>query len=197
MPVQHEYQRCRDHLYDFLRDVADTAGIETSHRTYTMTQGVFQAFRRRLSLAESIRFDRTLPVGRRALYVEAWDPDEPLAPPGDRADWVREAKALRHNYNFATADCVCEVAGCLRRHLVDADAFDRVLAGLAPWATTFWTPAERANRAVQPDAEGRAPRGPGRGRRGPGRGRRGPDLKALTARRTMQAVCQLARKAAR
>ncbi len=140
MPVPHEYQRCRDHLYDYLRDLAESAGIETSHRAYTMTQGVLQAFRRRLTLPESIRFARTLPVAVRALYVEAWDPEEPLAAPGGRADWVREAKALRPEHNFATDTCVREVAGCVRRHLVVPDAFERELAALPPWAHEFWTP---------------------------------------------------------
>ena len=44
MPVPHEYQRCRDHLYAYLEDAAETAGIETSHRAYTMTQGSSKPF---------------------------------------------------------------------------------------------------------------------------------------------------------
>ena len=138
MPVPHEYQRCDDHLWDYFHDLAETAGIETSHRAYTTTQGVFQAFRRRLTLQDSIRFARTLPVGLRALYVEAWDPEEPVSPPGDRATWTREAQALRPDHNFAPDTCIEDVATCVRRHLVEPAALERVLATLPPWASEFW-----------------------------------------------------------
>lgn len=139
MPVPHEYQRCRDHLYAYLRDAAETAGVETSHRAYTMTQGVLQAFRRRLTLHESIRFARTLPVGLRALYVEAWEPDALPCEPGNRADWTREAQRLRAEHNFAPDSAVRDVATCLRRHLVEPESFERVLAALPPWASEFWS----------------------------------------------------------
>lgn len=97
------------------------------------------AFRRRLTLEQSIRFARTLPVGLRALYVEAWDPVEPMASPGGREDWTREAQNLRANHNFAPESAVRDVAGSLRRSLVDPDAFERVLADLPVWATDFWS----------------------------------------------------------
>jgi len=116
------------------------SGIETSHRAYTMTQGVFQAFRCRLTLRQSIRFASTLPVGLRALYVEGWDPDQPQKEPGQRADWTRDAQQLRAAHNFAPDTAVRDVAATVRRHLVDSRRFDRVLASLPAWATEFWSP---------------------------------------------------------
>ena len=93
-----------------------------------------------MTLAQSIRFARTLPVGLRALYVEAWEPDTALSEPGGRADWTLETQALRSRHNFAPDSAVRDVATCVRRHLVDAEAFDRVLADLPPWASDIWSP---------------------------------------------------------
>ena len=56
MPVPPEYQRARDDFYNFLLDARDTAGLGTTHQGYTMVQGVFQTFRRRLDLKVAIRF---------------------------------------------------------------------------------------------------------------------------------------------
>ncbi|MCB9674391.1 MAG: DUF2267 domain-containing protein [Alphaproteobacteria bacterium] len=104
-----------------------------------MTRGVLQAFRRRLPLADSLRFARTLPVGLRALYVADWDPDEPLSPVGTRDGWTREAQGLRAEHNFAPPSAVADVAAAVRRHLVDPAAFEAVLAELPPWTREFWS----------------------------------------------------------
>lgn len=70
-----EYQRATDHFYDYLADARDSAGFTTMNPAYTMTQGVFQAFRRRLTLADALRFAGVLPVGLRALFVADGDRD--------------------------------------------------------------------------------------------------------------------------
>lgn len=72
-PVPREYQRIREDLYGFLVLARDKADVETTHRSYTMCQGVFRVFRRRLSLVDNIRFANALPAGIRALYVADWD----------------------------------------------------------------------------------------------------------------------------
>jgi uncharacterized protein (DUF2267 family) len=43
-------------------------------RPYTMTQGVFQVFRRRLNVTEALRFADTLPPVLRAIFVADWNP---------------------------------------------------------------------------------------------------------------------------
>ena len=70
MTAPPEYQRATDHFYEFLMDVRDEAEFTTSNPAYTMTQAVFQTFRRRIDLADGIRFATILPTALRALFAE-------------------------------------------------------------------------------------------------------------------------------
>lgn len=137
MPVPPEYERAAAHFYAFLQDARDIAGLTTTHQAYTMTQGVLQAFRRRLGLADAIRFAAVLPVGLRALFVADWDPSEPVRPYTDRAAMTRDAQSLRAAHNFAPDTAIRDVAVALRRH-VDAAALERLLATLPAGAAAFW-----------------------------------------------------------
>jgi uncharacterized protein (DUF2267 family) len=47
MPVPAEYERVSAQFYAYLVDARDTPGLWSMHVTSTMTQGVFQTFRRR------------------------------------------------------------------------------------------------------------------------------------------------------
>ena len=80
MPVPSEYQRATDHFYKFLVDARETSGLTSTHQTYTMVQGVLQAFRRRLSVKDAIMFAGVLPPVLRAIFVTDWDVDEPRLP---------------------------------------------------------------------------------------------------------------------
>ena len=135
--VPVEYQQARIAFYDFLTDARDQALFQDTHPVYTMAQGVFQAFRRRLDLKDAIRFANVLPVGLRALFVADWDPDEPRRPYEDRETMTREVQNLRPLHNYAPDDSIQIVAGALRRN-VDREAFDRVLATLPEGAVGFW-----------------------------------------------------------
>jgi uncharacterized protein (DUF2267 family) len=137
MPVPAEYQRATDHFYEFLQDVRDHAGFTTTHPAYTTTQAVFQTFRRRLDLADAIRFAGVLPAGLRALFVADWDPDETRREFEDREAMTKEVRALRPNHNFSPDTAIRDVAHALRKH-VDERALDRVLAQLPPAAAEFW-----------------------------------------------------------
>jgi len=137
MPVPSEYQRASDEFYQFLVDARDTAGLWSTHVTYTMTQGVFQTFRRRLSTQDAIAFANVLPICLRALFVTDWDPDEPRKPFADRETLMQEVKSLRAEHNFATETAIQDVASALRRH-IDEEAFDRLLAQLPEGAINFW-----------------------------------------------------------
>lgn len=139
MPVPPEYQRASDHFFAFLADARDEAGLSTVNQAYTMVQGVLQTFRRRLSLADAIRFTGVLPAGVRALFVADWDPDEPQRPFGDRAAMAAEVQALRPNHNFAPDTAIRDVAAALRKH-VDAPSFDALLAALPAGPVEFWQP---------------------------------------------------------
>lgn len=137
MPVPVEYKRASMTFEQFMLDARDISGLTTTHQTYTMVQGVFQAFRRRLDVKEAIRFANVLPPVLRALFVADWDLDEPRRPFADRATMTREVQALRADHNFAPDSSIGSVATALRRN-IDEVELDRVLATLPPGARDFW-----------------------------------------------------------
>jgi len=139
MPVPAEYSRATDDFYEFLIDVRDTSGLGSTHQAYTMVQGVFQAFRRRLGINEAIVFAGVLPVLLRALFVTDWDTDEPRRSFEDRAIMTKEVQALRADHNFAPETAIRDVASALRRHVDETD-LNRVLAKLPEGAAVFWKP---------------------------------------------------------
>jgi uncharacterized protein (DUF2267 family) len=139
MPVPAEYQRASAKFYDYLVDARDTAGLWSTHVAYTMTQGVFQVFRRRLSIQDAIAFANILPICLRALFVTDWNIDEEKKLFESREVMTREVKLLREDHNFSTDTAIRDVAEALRRH-VDEEAFDKLLAQLPEGAVEFWTP---------------------------------------------------------
>lgn len=139
MPVPAEYERASAKFYEYLVDARDTAGLWSTHVTYTMTQGVFQVFRRRLSTQDAVAFANVLPICLRALFVTDWAVDEEKQPFQSREQMTEEVKALRGQHNFSTDTAIQDVAKALRRH-VDEKVFDSVLAQLPKGAAEFWQP---------------------------------------------------------
>ena len=137
MPVPAEYERASDTFYKYLVDARDTAGLSSTHMAYTMTQGVFQVFRRRLSFPEAIDFANVLPVCLRALFVSDWDTAEPRKSFQDHAKMTEEVRSLRSEHNFSPDTAIHDVALVLRRY-VDEMAFDQVLAGFPEGAVQYW-----------------------------------------------------------
>jgi uncharacterized protein (DUF2267 family) len=137
MPVPFEYKHASMAFEQFMLDARDRSGLTTTHQTYTMVQGVFQAFRRRLDVREAIRFANVLPPVLRALFVADWDLDEPRRPFEDRTTMTREVQALRPDHNLAPDSSIGDVAAALRRNIDQAE-LDRVLASLPPGAQDFW-----------------------------------------------------------
>lgn len=139
MPVPPEYERASAQFYEYLVDVRDTAGLWSTHVAYTMTQGVLQTFRRRLSVKDAIAFANALPICLRALFITDWDTDEPVKDFGEWDAMIEEVRSLRSEHNFSTDTAIRDVALALRRH-VDEDEFDLVLSKLPPGAIEFWKP---------------------------------------------------------
>lgn len=139
MPVPSEYARAADHFYEFLVDARDASELGSTHQAYTMAQGVFQVFRRRLDIKDAIRFAGVLPAGLRALFITDWDPDEPKRQFEDRVTMTKEVQALRADHNFAPETAIRDVARALRKH-VDEEAFNIALARLPEGAVEFWKP---------------------------------------------------------
>lgn len=138
MPVPSEYKRASDDFYAFLLDARDQAGLWSTHVTYTMAQGVFQVFRRRLTVSQAMAFVDLLPVGLRALFVSDWNTEEPLKPFESREDMTREVRQLRHNHNFSTDTAIQDIAIALRKH-VDEARLDALLASFPEGAVSFWS----------------------------------------------------------
>lgn len=139
MTIPLELQRASEDFEAFLADARDTAGLTTRNQTYTMVVGVLHAFRRRLAIADAIRFAGILPPVLRSVFVAEWDPEEALHPFGDRAAMTREVQNLRRNHNFAPDTAISDVAAALRKH-VDGPSFDALLRTLPPGAADFWRP---------------------------------------------------------
>lgn len=150
MTVPQEYERASADFEKFLLDVRDTALLGTTHRAYTMAQGVLQVFRRRLAVKEALLFANALPVGLRALFVADWDVEEPRRPFGNRAAMNKEVLALRPDHNVSTDSAIGDVALALRR-AVEPAVLDAALARLPDGAADFW----------RIDQDGPAPQGKG------------------------------------
>lgn len=137
MPVPSEYQRASDDFYKFLLDARETSGLGSTHQTYTMVQGVFQTFRRRLEIKDAIRFANVLPTVLRALFVADWNVDEPKQPFEELSIMNKEVRQLRADHNFAPETAIRDVAAALRRH-VDKESFDKILTTLPEGSVEFW-----------------------------------------------------------
>ena len=137
MPIPMEYQHASDDFERFLAIAGARAGLTTRNQTWTMVDGVFRVFRRRLSVAEVLRFAAVLPPVLRAMFVVDWDVEAVPVPFGDRVAATEEVRGLRVHHNFAPDTAITDVAAALRG-VVDEAAFDRVLAGLPVGAAAFW-----------------------------------------------------------
>jgi uncharacterized protein (DUF2267 family) len=137
MTVPTQYARASEefeHLLDALRRRYDHA---TRHQTYQTLEGVLRVFRRRLTLAEGLRFADALPAVLRAIFVADWDIEAPVEPFADPQTLSREVKAYRINHNLTPDDAIAGLAEILAGH-VDPVAFRRALETLPPEAAQFW-----------------------------------------------------------
>jgi uncharacterized protein (DUF2267 family) len=137
MPVPAEYERASAQFYDFLIDTRDISDLWSTHVCYTMTQGVFQVFRRRLSTEQAIAFANVLPVCLKALFVTDWDVNEVKQSFEDLEAMTQEVRMLRPDHNFSTDTVIRDIAKALRRH-VDKDRFDKLLTTFPDGAAEFW-----------------------------------------------------------
>jgi uncharacterized protein (DUF2267 family) len=139
MPMPSEYQRASLDFEKFLLDAREASDLTTTNKVYTMVQGVFQTFRRRLTLPEAIHFAGVLPPVLRAIFVADWNTNEPRLSFGDRAEVTQEVQSLRADHNFAPDNAIQAVAAALRKN-IDEVQLDRVLNTLPAAARDFWCP---------------------------------------------------------
>jgi uncharacterized protein (DUF2267 family) len=137
MTAPQEYQQATQDFERFMIDAREAAGHTTTNQTYTMVQGVFQAFRRRLSVTDAIAFAQVLPALLRALFVADWDTTEPQRSFDDRETITKEVQALRAAHNFAPDTSIRDVAVALHQNIPEA-ILNETLARLPEDAQRFW-----------------------------------------------------------
>ncbi len=137
MPMPWTYRQATREWQAFLSEARAAMELTSDNTTFTAVEGVLRAFRRRLAPQQAIDFAQVLPSVLRALFVADWRLDPPV-PPGTRADWTAEAKALRPHHNLTPANCVAATALALRKSVLRED-LDRVLATLPPFSAEFWS----------------------------------------------------------
>jgi uncharacterized protein (DUF2267 family) len=137
MPMPWTYRQATREWQAFLADAREAMNLDSDNSTYTAVQGVLQVFRRRLTVQQAVDFAQVLPAVLRALFIADWQIAAPIGP-GTRADWTREARALRPDHNLTPENCVDATALALRRAVLRED-LDRVLARLPTFATEFWS----------------------------------------------------------
>ena len=139
MTMPGEYRRASVDFDAYIDDVRAETLIDSRNAVYTITQGVFQTFRRRLNVADALRFADVLSPVLRAIFVADWNPDEVKRSFRDRAAMTREVQSLRGDHNFSPNTAIPDVAAAIWKH-VDEAAFSRVLKTLPDGAEEFWRP---------------------------------------------------------
>ena len=137
MTMPQGYRSATRDFERYIDVVREETLIESRNVVYTMTQGVFQVFRRRVSASEALMFADLLPPVLRAIFVADWQIDEPRVAFGSREEMTSEAKALRRDHNFSPDSVLMDVASGIRA-VVDKEALERVLAKLPAEARDFW-----------------------------------------------------------
>jgi uncharacterized protein (DUF2267 family) len=133
----------------FLGVAREEMALDSDNMAYTAVQGVFLAFRRRLTVQQAMDFAQILPAVPRAIFVADWQVDDASTPPGTRADWTAEARALRPHHNLTPENCVEATAIALRRTVRGAD-IEAALARLPDFARTFWDTPSRDPASLSP-----------------------------------------------
>ncbi len=136
MPMPAAYRHATRDFRAFLDDAKEALRLGSDNMAYTAVDGVFQTFRRRLTVDQGLRFAELLPAVPRAIFLTGCRPAPPV-PFADRAALVREAQALRRAHNLTPAHAIEAVAWALRRHVRQPD-LDRLLAELPEGAVAFW-----------------------------------------------------------
>ena len=137
MTIPHEYRTASQDFDRYIDAMRAITMIDSRNVHYTTTQGVFQAFRRRVPLADALAFADAVPPVLRAIFVSHWQADEPRLPFTNRATMTAEVRDLRAHHNFAPDTAISDVAQALRA-VVNPRDFEHVLSGLSPEAAAFW-----------------------------------------------------------
>ncbi|VVE53224.1 hypothetical protein PHO31112_04839 [Pandoraea horticolens] len=137
MPLPFEYQNPTLQFERFMLDARDCAGLATTNMAWNMVVGVLHTYRRRLTVQQIARFCSVLPPVVRALFIEGWDPDQPILEFGSDAQLLEEVRSVRRQHNFSPINAIASVAEALRRN-IDVPAFDLILSEMPDGSTHYW-----------------------------------------------------------
>jgi uncharacterized protein (DUF2267 family) len=133
-----EYQKACVDFERFMTASRDAAGLQTTNMAWTMVEGVFRAFRRRLTAEQAVAFAAALPPLIRAMFLEGWSPRDQPVPFVPLSELSAEVQSLRPQHNFSPSDSVRAVGAALRISIGNA-SLDRALSSLPPPAREFWS----------------------------------------------------------
>ncbi|SMX30003.1 hypothetical protein TRP8649_04143 [Pelagimonas phthalicica] len=136
MPMPWSYRHAGKEWRGFLDDAKDQLGTTSDNVTYTVAEGVFRAFRSRLTTQQALDFAQILPTTLRALFVQDWQIAEPQ-PWADPETYLRETRDLRKHHNLAPENALFAVSFALHRAIQPAE-LTRALDKIAPEAVAFW-----------------------------------------------------------
>ncbi|AVJ57300.1 DUF2267 domain-containing protein [Idiomarina sp. OT37-5b] len=148
MPVPPEYYHATEQFNQFMVDARDASNLETTNMAWNMVVGVFQAFRRRLTIGDALCFANFLPPGIRAVFVADWDANEKRVAFGSDEELLKEIKSVRQQHNFSPSNARSAVAIALRRN-VDVQALERLLRDISDQAFEFWKVSEQELRNAE------------------------------------------------
>ncbi|WP_165498076.1 DUF2267 domain-containing protein [Siculibacillus lacustris] len=136
MPIPRDYVFATPDFERFLGDLEETSLLASHSNAYAEARAVFHVFRRHATPAQALAFAAVLPPLLKAMFLEDWDIEAPIAAfPDDDAGLAAEFATEQVVRDAAAA--IADVAATLRRH-VDRVALDRVLAALPEGARAYW-----------------------------------------------------------
>lgn len=137
MTIPRDYAFAARDFERFLGDLEETSYLATQSLAYDELRAVFHVFRRHATPRQVLAFAAVLPPVLKAVLVEGWDIEAPIAATPPEEDLAAEIAAGPARLKVPPATAVAAVASTLRHH-VDAAAFDRVMATLPEKARAYW-----------------------------------------------------------
>ena len=149
MTTPMSYAHASEDYERFIVDARDELGLATRHQAFTMVQAVLWVFRARLDVHQAIAFAQFLPPVLSAIFLQDWDPRQPVVGFAEAAELAREVASVRPDHNLAPGDAIPRVAAALRRHVGERELRD-VMALMPAGAAEFWgvAPAQTPRMAA-------------------------------------------------
>jgi len=137
MPMPYAYRDASKEFRAFLLDAKERLHLPSDNTTYTVTDAVFQVFRRRLTVQQGLIFADALPAVLRAIFVSKWDSSQDPLPFADRKSLTAEVQSIRKHHIFAPNNAIDGIAWALNRHVMPFD-FNLAMSKMPVGSQAFW-----------------------------------------------------------